>query len=312
MNATTVSGCSCNVTGRPYLSTSTYHLPVACLYLITLLVSLIQILRIIFHRHNIFHYQFVFLAFCFFWGAIRVAFLPFVNWAEHTEVIFNGIAIIIQFATFSFVVLFYAQMVHRSNSRNLSQIALIIYLIINIIVVGLFIGISFYKNVTELDVVHSIFHGCAYVLLTISISIYGWRLKSLIFDKVVKVPFLKNLRALFILTTVLTIIFFFRAIWNFILAYENINPKIHVIPVILIACPCPTNIQQIITVIVMLIWEVIPCYIMLLIFWKIPKAKRIKPFHDVQPNMFISYRPMGTSINASSAETIGLLDSLVS
>jgi hypothetical protein len=71
---------------------------------------------------------------------VRVAFLPFVNWDDHTEEVLNGVAIVIQFATFSFVVLFYAQMVHRrtTSARLLAKIVVGIYLLTNIIVIGFF------------------------------------------------------------------------------------------------------------------------------------------------------------------------------
>jgi hypothetical protein len=267
------------------------------LYLLTLLTAVVQIIRIVFHRHNIFHYQFVFLVLCLFWGAVRVAFLPFVGWEEQTELVLNGLAIVIQFATFSFVVLFYAQMVHRSYSRYLDRVVLIVYIIINIIILGLYIGTCFLKTY-ELNIVQSILNGSAYVILSIAISAYGFKLHTLISSKIVKVPFLKNLSALVILTCILTFVFLFRAIWNFLLAAERMNPDLHVIPVILIACPCPKWDQQLIAVVLFLIWEIIPSLIILAIFWKIPKAKRIKPFKHNQPNMFISYGGAYTPINA--------------
>jgi len=274
----------------------------ACLYAVTLLLSLYQITRIIFHRHNILHYQFVFLAFLFFWSAVRVVFLPFVNWSSDTEEVLNGVAIVIQFATFSFVVLFYAQMVHRrSASRFFGKFAVLIYLVVNIIIIALFIGICFDLN--QLVTAQAIFNGCAYVILSVAVTAYGWKLKSLIGNKEVKVPFLKYRKALFTLTVILSLIFLIRAIWNFLLAAENENSWLNLVPIIQVGCPCPVIRDQVIVSVMLIVWEVIPSAIMLGIFWKIPKkAKPIKPLNNHPPSMHIYQRV--PTINHISINTV--------
>jgi len=236
------------------------------------ILSLFQIMRIIYHRHNIFHYQFGFLFFCFIWGVLRVSFLPFVYWPPIIENALNGAAIVIQFSTFSFVVLFYAQMVHRYTFQFLSKVVIICFFAINLIILGVFIGICLIVS-TQLETFQAILYGCAYVLLSVAILFYGWKLKYLIFSKNVKVPFLKHRYSLLILTLLLSFIFTLRAIWNFILAVQFNNLSISLVPIIYYGCPCPKLIDQLITSSLLILWDIIPSAVMIGIFWKIPKSK---------------------------------------
>jgi len=246
------------------------------------ILSLFQIMRIIYHRHNIFHYQFGFLFFCFIWGVLRVSFLPFVYWPPIIENALNGAAIVIQFSTFSFVVLFYAQMVHRYTFQFLSKVVIICFFAINLIILGVFIGICLIVS-TQLETFQAILYGCAYVLLSVAILFYGWKLKYLIFKKNVKVPFLKHRYSLLILTLLLSFIFTLRAIWNFILAVQFNNISIRLVPIIYYGCPCPKIIDQLITSSLLIIWDIIPSAVMIGIFWKIPKSNSPKSSTRAKP-----------------------------
>jgi hypothetical protein len=143
-----------------------------------------------------------------------------------------------------------------------------------------------------LNLASSIFNGCAYVILSLAITYYGWKLKALIINQSVKVPFLKSRWALFALTILLSIIFLIRGIWNFLLATEYVHANIQIIPVILFGCPCPNIRDQLITTFLLILWEVLPSTVMLGIFWKIPKAKPIKPFRNNPPFLINSYVPV--------------------
>jgi len=155
-----------------------------------------------------------------------------------------------------------------------------------------FIGICFQNNLTELNLASSIFNGCSYFILSFAITYYGWKLKALIINQAVKVPFLKSRWALFALTIFLSVIFLIRGIWNFLLATEYAHPNIQIIPVILFGCPCPNVRDQLITTFLLILWEVLPSAVMLGIFWKIPKAKPIKPFRNNPPFLINSYVPV--------------------
>jgi len=158
---------------------------------------------------------------------------------------------------------------------------------------------------TKLETAQAIFNGCAYVLLSVAILIYGWKLKNLIFLKNVKIPFLKHRYSLFILTVLLSFIFTIRAIWNFILAVQFNNPNFNLVPILYFGCPCPKTNDQIIISSLLILWDIIPSAVMIGIFWKIPKAKSaISPGHIYQPPLrSAQYFPVSIS-SASSLVTI--------
>jgi len=140
---------------------------------------------------------------------------------------------------------------------------------------------------TNLSVVQASYNTGVYIILCISISIYGWKLKQLYIQKA-KIPFLKNARVLLIFTLFLVVIFFTRALWDCLLAIELMNPKLHLLPVIEYGCPCPKLIDEIIVSLLLFLWEIVPSIMMLGIFRKIPKVKK-KPAIRQAPNQFISY-----------------------
>lgn len=103
-----------------YICLSSYVFPLALLYLgITIYVTY-QLGRIYYYGHKFFGWQFGFLSLCFIWGTLR-----FIYWFWQCKIgdvtwegiILQGLGINIQVATFSFLILYYACSLDRSQEK---------------------------------------------------------------------------------------------------------------------------------------------------------------------------------------------------
>eukprot|EP01126_Amoeba_proteus_P042821 TRINITY_DN4664_c0_g1_i5.p1 TRINITY_DN4664_c0_g1~~TRINITY_DN4664_c0_g1_i5.p1 ORF type:complete len:158 (+),score=6.95 TRINITY_DN4664_c0_g1_i5:251-724(+) len=112
------------------------------LYATVTLVVLFQICRIIYYRHNLLHYQFLFLIYSFFWGCLRSVFWLLIPWTSVQEIFLQGIALQIQFWTFTLIVLFFSQMTYKIEKTwaTYRTLALAIYVFLNLLFLSGFLG----------------------------------------------------------------------------------------------------------------------------------------------------------------------------
>src|SRR3989338_4479504 len=106
----------------PLVTTNSYVFPLSILYLIEVLACAVQLSRIVYYKHKFKHYQSYFLMLCFWWCLLRFIYFLFVNIAGNIY----GIALYvlpfnIQFATFSLLVFYYAEIVHKQDWRRLRR-----------------------------------------------------------------------------------------------------------------------------------------------------------------------------------------------
>eukprot|EP01124_Arcella_intermedia_P018915 TRINITY_DN26039_c0_g1_i1.p1 TRINITY_DN26039_c0_g1~~TRINITY_DN26039_c0_g1_i1.p1 ORF type:complete len:335 (+),score=61.19 TRINITY_DN26039_c0_g1_i1:24-1028(+) len=258
-----------------------YSFVLALLYFVITLVSLFQISRIGYYRHNIFHYQFGFLVFCFVWGAIRTTFWLLMPWSTRDVMWLQGSALWIQFATFSLLVLFYAQVIHKAKKKIMAQnIALIIYIIFNVIfltsfVVMFVVEVNDPDNADDVFMVHAFLVGSMYIILASFLVIYGWKLSNLVDLSDHKIPFLRNQTTITSLTIILFIVFTSRAVKD-IMSGASIGIVELTDPVF------DTIAIQAFKFSLYFVWEIIPAAMVLGLFWHIPGRGSLPPAVPIQ------------------------------
>eukprot|EP01126_Amoeba_proteus_P042820 TRINITY_DN4664_c0_g1_i29.p1 TRINITY_DN4664_c0_g1~~TRINITY_DN4664_c0_g1_i29.p1 ORF type:complete len:233 (+),score=14.58 TRINITY_DN4664_c0_g1_i29:251-949(+) len=171
------------------------------LYATVTLVVLFQICRIIYYRftrsaitthtfsrHNLLHYQFLFLIYSFFWGCLRSVFWLLIPWTSVQEIFLQGIALQIQFWTFTLIVLFFSQMTYKIEKTwaTYRTLALAIYVFLNLLFLSGFLAfatiplVQITYNTTTLDQRQAYFVSFMYMVLAFLLVYFGWRLYSAI------------------------------------------------------------------------------------------------------------------------------------
>eukprot|EP01120_Amphizonella_sp_Union-15-10_P012228 TRINITY_DN5396_c0_g1_i4.p1 TRINITY_DN5396_c0_g1~~TRINITY_DN5396_c0_g1_i4.p1 ORF type:complete len:325 (-),score=24.07 TRINITY_DN5396_c0_g1_i4:64-1038(-) len=249
-----------------------YNFALALVYLAATLLVIFQLLKIIYYKHNLRSFQVGFLLFCLVWGVLRCVFWLLIPWNSLNEQIIQGLSLNIQFATFSFLALYFARLVHRKmtplNERFYKVIGIVVYLEINLILLTVQIFFMLYlinRDDKHVQVWISLFVSLMYFLLSLSIAIYGGIVIRLIRFSRLKVPFVTG-KGPFIVGTVLTILVFFsRGIRDALAAWD--------IGVITLSDPSKQSLQlQIFLFVCSFVWEIVPTVLVIILFWRIPKT----------------------------------------
>eukprot|EP01130_Rhizamoeba_saxonica_P004491 TRINITY_DN1835_c0_g1_i2.p1 TRINITY_DN1835_c0_g1~~TRINITY_DN1835_c0_g1_i2.p1 ORF type:complete len:272 (+),score=32.72 TRINITY_DN1835_c0_g1_i2:514-1329(+) len=209
----------------------------------------------------------------------------FTPWSLGADVILQGFAIAINFSTFAVLCLFYAESVykHLKRWRSFRTYVKVAFIISDTLSIGLIllpsliIGIAFiYDAVNEKTVAHVqytviVFTGGFYLFLAIFVGYYGYFLSILIPpDTVSKISFLKNKKVVLGTTILLSICFLSRSIVDLLTPYGfNINIDD---PVMF------TTATKIVTIILFLLWEIIPTVTVIILFWEIPEKVPMRPY----------------------------------
>jgi len=250
-----------------------YAFVLALLYGLITLVSLFQIARIIFYRHNLFHYQFGFLAYCFIWGILRSVFWLFVPWSTFYELLLQGAGLVVQFSTFSFLVLFYVQIVFKSRDQwaDFRTLIIALYITINFIFLAGYIAQVCLQSIQiDPSPVADFFCAIMFIILSGFLAFFGSQVIIIVANEAVKVNFLRHKIQLSILTVLLVLIFVSRAVKDFLSGFDigtsNIsnNPEEDTIG------------QQSLFFSLMVVWDLIPATMVIGLFWHIPDAHTIE------------------------------------
>jgi uncharacterized membrane protein len=135
------------------LSSSSYYplsLFITLLYSFLCLLSLVQLCRILYYKHNIRSFHFAFLLCTFTWSLFRCIF--FGSWASLSSVfslILFWFPVDIQFATFSLIVVYYAYLLYKHNWNRRRKFIFAVYGVINIsifILTCMYIYVSCFKS----------------------------------------------------------------------------------------------------------------------------------------------------------------------
>jgi hypothetical protein len=252
-----------------------YSFFLALAYFLIVFISGFQIGRILYYGHNILHYQFIFLCYCFVWGVLRTIFWLFLPWEPFHELILQGLSAVIQVATFSYLVLFYAEISYKAGGQwhQLRKRTYFIYVLCNVLFllclsVLIALAILFGAKHPTVENGAVIFVSIIYFLLAIFLGYYGYKMFRVVSSSKVLMStvFLQRRGGtkIAIVTATLILIFTSRAVRDFVAAFH--------IGVIDIDNPHDEIWRQIIIFLMLFIWEIIPTILVILFFWHIPKT----------------------------------------
>lgn len=97
--------CNTTITFPNKIEVKSYSFVLSLCFLAITLVTFVQICRIKYHRHSLFHYQFGFLLYCLIWSLIQFFFWFLIPWDDIIELVLAGYADWDRMALFSFLVL---------------------------------------------------------------------------------------------------------------------------------------------------------------------------------------------------------------
>mmetsp|Transcript_28214 Transcript_28214/g.31339 ORF Transcript_28214/g.31339 Transcript_28214/m.31339 type:complete len:361 (-) Transcript_28214:92-1174(-) len=296
--------------------------PLSFFYLIITLVAGFQLGCCLLFRWKLMSFHFGQVLLCFIWGLIRtIFFMFFVYWDTHlmVELILFWLPINLQFAAFLLLGVFYASIMFKSSwSARVRRICLIIYGIVNMTLLALFIA-SVVVGTKELSLQtlnkprHSLYfqdarligNAVMFMLLVTVLCILGIKVSLLLRRSSTSIPQAAGLGVTKIMVvTILTfIIFMSRSI------YDILGVKYSKISQIDASRWSVTNNvkQQLIAAGLYILWEIIPTTLILLLFWRIPRAADIaalKNKHKTKPyslinNASINNAPPGRLITDS-------------
>jgi len=245
------------------------------LYAVITLIAGFQIGRIIFYRHNLLHFQFLFLVYCFVWGMLRSVFWLLIPWTAPQELCLQGLGLQVQFWTFTLVILFFFQMIHKIEKtwKDVRVLAMSLYLLVNTIFLSGFIAYAVLtfivpssENATWVDNSFAYFTAIMYFFLAVVLAYYGWRLLYLVVTTDVQIPFLKSRTRVTVLSILLVLIFSSRSVRD-CLAGAGVG-------VISVSSPFALPLAtQIAVFLMMFIWELIPAVVVISFFWHIPHTE---------------------------------------
>jgi hypothetical protein len=275
-----------------------YSFYLALLYVLLTLVSGFQITRIFINRHNRFHYQFGFLAYNFIWGILRSIFWLFLPWSPLAEILLEGLAVIIQVATYSFLVLYYAEVAHKIERDwpLYKKRAYLTYILFNVVFLTCFgimvtMAILYGGRHPYVESGLYIFVASIYFLLVAFLAIFGWKMYKAVANAKQQTGYFqkRGLTQVVTVTIIVIIAFFSRAIKDAIAAFK--------IGIIEVENPHDEVWRQVVLFCLFFIWEIAPTALVNLLFWHIPKQNitatksRAALFGDVTPYQSIRHMP---------------------
>eukprot|EP01094_Clydonella_sp_ATCC50884_P016851 TRINITY_DN2843_c2_g1_i2.p2 TRINITY_DN2843_c2_g1~~TRINITY_DN2843_c2_g1_i2.p2 ORF type:complete len:352 (+),score=109.44 TRINITY_DN2843_c2_g1_i2:39-1058(+) len=252
-------------------------------YVFVLLLCLFQITRIVYFKHNRRTYHFTFLLFCTAWCTVRSVYFFFETlglWSE-TSLVGNTLLwlpIIIQFATFALLVLFYATLVHREKMTETTWwIMMVLYALSILVFLAILLTylITLAVDGTPEDSSESLswpdalmqgYSGCVFLILVGFLALYGMRLHILIFRGKLPDPFhlkgrYSNMRVL-VTTAIIVVIYFGRSIYDFLTVAD----------VGVVSFEDNSWETQLIALLLYSVWELLPVSLVVFLFWQIPRT----------------------------------------
>jgi len=284
------------------------------IYLSIILVSLFQIARIIFYGHNIWGWQFGFLALCIPFAALRcLFFLLFDVLSEVGIVLFFALYWIpsaIQFATFSLLVLFYAHIYWRTEkqwekkkTRYVLTFVLcnVFYIMITYIAIVI-VAVSDTQSNWENRMWNSL-QAMVFTVLVSVLAFYGVRVAGLMRAGKTQISFQpkksSNLQVISV-TAIIFLLFTSRAIFNMLSASQAIS----------LTVSSGLSVNDMLVFVLFVLWEIVPTTLVIILFWRIPSPKRSAQLPNTQAVPYKVGMPKEKSRNPldGAAQTTSLFD----
>jgi len=213
------------------------------------------------------------LLFCFVWGILRGIFWLWIPWDPFPELVLQGLSLNIQISTFSFLTLYFAGLVYRKGKPDYERYyktrAIIAYVIVNFIFLLIMLGVIVAAHKLgaanePLQMGFMAFVAFMYLLLSVSLAIYGIRLFKLVKNVKLQVPFITGKKSMVIATAIMILLFLSRSVRDAVAA-ANIG---------LLSLEDPTAPVKIQLLLFFLYfaWEIIPTGFVIYLFWRIPKT----------------------------------------
>jgi len=243
------------------------NLALSSVYLLLNIGTLLQILQMCYYRHKTLSFRMGFLLHCFVWSSLRAMFFAiriYIDSIYPLVYLLWWFPFCVQFSTFSFLVMYYAQMHHtqKSDWTNLRKIYLILWVITNIMTLSELIVwltlTSFYlyadptTNIKHLLYIQQVLSGVEFLILTIVLVFYGtriviqtWNFTGLQTKFTLAFPWIKVV----VVTVILFCTFTSRSVYDFVVVFNgDLQLQME-----------SNNIVQLILVFaVMCFWEILP------------------------------------------------------
>jgi len=239
---------------------------------------LFQLIRIIYYRHNVLHYQFVFLLHCVVWSVARTIFW----WFNATKVslflayVLQSLSYMFLYSTFVCLALFFTMLVYKCRNtltplkRRLIIVVFVFldvcYVVINSIF--LFQMKRYINDKNQRDNIETnfmVFNGIMLLVLDFIIVGYGCYLSYIMGISKFKIPFFKQRIWILIFTVTIGILFFSRGLYNLFAIsdfdYIDLEQKL-------------SAKLQLIIIFLTVLWEIFPISMVIFLFWRIPKTNK--------------------------------------
>jgi len=261
---------------------ASYSFVLAILYVVITLVCVFQLARILYFRHNLLHYQFGFLLYTLVWTLLRGLFWMFLPWKSEIELVLQGTAILLQFSTFTFLVLFYVQMIHKGRgewsgmrTRSVGLFAAVNFLFLLAFLVTIIFAHYYGPEDVLGGAVHAYFVAAMYLLLSAGLAYFGWRLMYLVGSQNIRIPFLKSRLQISVLTVTLFFVFISRGVKDFLSGLGIAQWK---------GDPAEQALTtQALLFSVYAFWEIVPAFLVILFFWHIPGSRSNESSRAARP-----------------------------
>eukprot|EP00013_Stygamoeba_regulata_P004596 CAMPEP_0177638428 /NCGR_PEP_ID=MMETSP0447-20121125/5484_1 /TAXON_ID=0 /ORGANISM="Stygamoeba regulata, Strain BSH-02190019" /LENGTH=383 /DNA_ID=CAMNT_0019140391 /DNA_START=1522 /DNA_END=2673 /DNA_ORIENTATION=- len=244
------------------------------LYFLLSAVVAFQLSRILWYKHDLKSFQFGFLSLCFVWGIFRaIYFLLFGVLPPTAGLVLFATPYPIQFATFSLLVVFYAQVLHSHEWQERKRVFKIMYLASNgffimcfFVLLGLFLGYGPGKTPDMLTKFSDVFIGLIFFVLMCIMAWYGFRVIDMVKKDPISVPLRPvghSAMSIVVVTVILFATFTFRTLFD-------------VLTVSGVVAVCFDNSfywNDIVSLVLYLVWEILPVSLVLYMFWDIPSTR---------------------------------------
>uniref|UniRef100_A0A7S4IRS0 THH1/TOM1/TOM3 domain-containing protein n=1 Tax=Vannella robusta TaxID=1487602 RepID=A0A7S4IRS0_9EUKA len=250
----------------------------ALIFFILFCVSTFQLTRFLYNRHRLISYQLGFFVCCFMWSGVRSIFFLFLtDWSLVAMNILFWLPVLVQFIAFSLLVVYYVQQLYRETWQRVRKLVLVIYILTNlgfIIFVITYMILSYQYFVIKdedepawLDASAQVLSGVIFFILVVVLGYYGCRVFLKVRKGEIAVPFqLKGASNNLILTAtgLIVIIYTIRSIYDFITAFDVWKVDID----------SGFSFDDFVVFGMYFSWEVVPCVILLILFWSVGKKHR--------------------------------------
>jgi hypothetical protein len=163
---------------------STLTLIMVTAYCLLALVSIFQLVRIVYYRHPLKSFQAWFLVILLLWSVLRAAF--FLGGQEMPDPVFTlvyWLPVDLQFMTFSLLVVFYAFLLHQAQWEQRRVLFFGAFAVVNVSVVAItsiYVALACRTGecilTTALNRMHHLFMASQFTVLVFVYGVYGWRL----------------------------------------------------------------------------------------------------------------------------------------